>query len=167
MDGWPTYRVSVPRIPAGVPDPVAAEVSRCGVPQYFFGCISPLAEACPLTAGGRRLVALAETGREGRICVAVDGGAVVHVPVVGLDQVNAVNASLELFNQSIASVIARFPFYAEEEDSSSAERVADELRERLERIDATAAEVDGLWSTFCDDVEMFLYPTEQVVSGQT
>lgn len=48
-------------------------------------------------------------------------------------------------------MIARFPFYAED-DEEGFEEVAEELRDLISGIDETALAHNGFWETFCDDV---------------
>ncbi|MFE2672784.1 hypothetical protein [Streptomyces hygroscopicus] len=68
-----------------------------------------------------------------------------------------VNRDPDSFNQCVAAVIARFPFYAEG-DEERREEVAEELRGLASGIDETALVHNGYWETFCDDVPIGNYP---------
>jgi hypothetical protein len=101
--------------------------------------------------GERGLVAIASSGLFGRIAVDVATGHVVQIPKVESTTASHVNQDLGSFNRCVAAVIARFPFYAED-DEERCEEVAAELRDLVSGIDETALVHNGFWETFCDDV---------------
>lgn len=55
------------------------------------------------------------------------------------------------FSQCVAAVMARFPFYVDD-DEDRYEEVAVELRDLISDIDKTALADNGFWETFCDGV---------------
>ncbi|MEW2513782.1 SUKH-4 family immunity protein [Streptomyces sp. NPDC046870] len=97
--------------------------------------------------GERGVVTIATSGLFGHIAIDAASGHIVHIPHIGSSSVNHVNSDLDSFNRCVAAVITRFPFYAE-----GFEAVAEELRELISGIDATALAGDGFWETFCYDV---------------
>jgi hypothetical protein len=62
-------------------------------------------------------------------------------------------------------VIARFPFYTDD-DEDGYEEAAEELRGLLAGIDETALAHNGFWETFCDDVAMANYPDWDIQADQ-
>ncbi|MGW2544727.1 SUKH-4 family immunity protein [Kitasatospora sp. NPDC001574] len=135
---------------------VALDLGQTGIPAGLIGYeYRPLSE--PVFLGGigeRGLVAIATSGLTGRIAVDVATGHVVEIPEVESATALHVNIDLASFRQCVAGVIARFPFYADDDEDrcEEYERVAQELRVLVSGIDETALAVDGFWETFCDDV---------------
>ncbi|MGW4569257.1 hypothetical protein ACWEN3_45360 [Streptomyces sp. NPDC004561] len=78
---------------------------------------------------------------------------VVQIPKIGSATAWHVNRDLGAFHLCVAGIIARFPFYEEDEEDRFQE-VADELRRLLAALDANALADNGLWETLCDDVAM-------------
>lgn len=139
--------------PPEVPTQIAADLGETGIPGGLIGYeYRPLSE--PVYFGGigeRGLVAIATCGLFGRIAVDVASGRVVQIPKIESATANHVNRDLDSFRRCAAAVIARFPFYAED-DEGGFEEVAEELRDLLSGIDETALARSGFWETFCDDV---------------
>jgi NAD(P)H-dependent FMN reductase len=69
---------------------------------------------------------------------------VVHIPVVDAPVVNVVNVDLDAFRECVAAVIARFPFYGEDDEPEQYEEVAEELRRTISEIDKSALGYNGL-----------------------
>ncbi|MFC5204884.1 SUKH-4 family immunity protein [Streptomyces kaempferi] len=142
--------------PPEVPAQIAVDLGETGIPAGLIGYeYRPLSEAVLLEGIGERgLVAIATSGLFGRIAVDVATGHVVQIPKI--DSARAprlVNSDLGSFNQCVAAVIARFPFYADG-DEDRFEAVAEELRDLISGIDDAALAHNGFWETFCDDVAM-------------
>lgn len=100
------------------------------------------------------LVSVATSGLFGRICVDALTGEVAHIPMVDYPVATHVNKDIPSFTQCVSAVIARFPFYEEDDEESKFEEVADEIRKIITGIDDTAFADDGFWETMCDDVAM-------------
>ncbi|WP_030950283.1 SUKH-4 family immunity protein, partial [Streptomyces sp. NRRL S-646] len=141
--------------PPEVPTQIAVDLGETGIPAGLIGYeYRPLSE--PVYFGGlgeRGLVAIATSGLFGRIAVDVATGHVVQIPKLESATANHVNSDLDSFNRCVAAVIARFPFYAED-DEERFEEVAEELRDLISGIDETALAHNGFWETFCDDVSI-------------
>ncbi|WP_128434668.1 SUKH-4 family immunity protein [Streptomyces cyaneus] len=139
--------------PPEVPTQIAADLRETGIPGGLIGYeYRPLSE--PVCLGGigeRGLVAIATSGLFGRIAIDVATGHVVQIPKIESATASHVNRDLDSFNRCAAAVIARFPFYAED-DVERCEEVAEELRDLVSAIDETALAHNGFWETFCDDV---------------
>jgi hypothetical protein len=162
---WPTYELVRIRPGPGMSSPLAAILAETGVPR---GCIGHeyrvLPEAVLLDGVvGRSLAAIGTSGAFGRICVEITTGAVVHIPVVDAPVVNVVNVDLDAFRECVAAVIARFPFYGEDDEPEQYEEVAEELRRTISEIDKSALGYNGFWVTFADDVSIGDYATEMIV----
>ncbi|MET9016050.1 SUKH-4 family immunity protein [Streptomyces olivaceoviridis] len=149
----PEFVLIAIELPSEVPTEIAVDLRTTGIPCGLIGYeYRPLSE--PAYFGGigeRGVVAIATSGPFGRIAIDVASGHIVHIPHIDSPRVNHVNIDLDSFNRCVAAVIARFPFYAED-DEEGFEEVAAELRELIPGIDATALAGDGFWETFCDDV---------------
>ncbi|MGX1480922.1 UNVERIFIED_CONTAM: hypothetical protein RKD50_009730 [Streptomyces canus] len=139
--------------PPEVPTRIAVDLGDTGIPVGLIGYeYRPLSE--PVYLGGigeRGVVAIATSGLFGRIGLDVASGHVVQVPTIESATASHVNSDLDSFNRCVEAVIARFPFYAED-DEERFEEVAEELRDLVSGIDETALVRDGFWETFCDDV---------------
>ncbi|MFE5210660.1 SUKH-4 family immunity protein [Streptomyces sp. NPDC056600] len=140
-------------VPPEAPTWIAVHLGDTGIPvgliEYEY---RPLREAVYLGGiGARGLVAIATSGLFGRIGVDVASGHVVRVPMIESATATHVNRDLDSFSRCAAAVIARFPFYAEDDEERFAE-AAEELRDLVSGIDETALVRDGFWETFCDDV---------------
>ncbi|MFE4336568.1 hypothetical protein ACFRQM_46700 [Streptomyces sp. NPDC056831] len=101
--------------PTEVPTQIAIDLGKTGIPGGLIGYeYRPLSE--PVYFGGtgeRRLVAIATSGLFGHIAVDVASGHVVQIPEIESATASHVNRDLDSFNRCVATVIARFPFYAE------------------------------------------------------
>ncbi|WP_330302010.1 MULTISPECIES: SUKH-4 family immunity protein [unclassified Streptomyces] len=150
----PEFIVIHVKTSSGVPAQIAADLRETGIPGGLIGYeYRPLSEAAVLDGTGERgLVAIATSGLFGRVAIDAATGRMVHVPEVASAVANHVNKDLKSFNRCVAAVIARFPFY--EDDEERCEEVAEEVREVISAIDGTALAKDGFWETFCDDVGM-------------
>ncbi|WP_251016368.1 SUKH-4 family immunity protein [Streptomyces sp. ISL-99] len=139
--------------PPDVPTQIAVDLGETGIPGGLIGYeYRPLSE--PVYFGGfgeRGLVVIATSGLFGRTAVDVATGHLVQIPKIKSAMANHVNSDLDSFNRCAAAVIARFPFYAED-DEERFEEVAEELRDLISAIDETALAHNGFWDTFCDDV---------------
>ncbi|MFD9932279.1 SUKH-4 family immunity protein [Streptomyces massasporeus] len=139
--------------PPEVPTRVAVDLADTGIPVGLIGHeYRPLSE--PVFLGGIGewgVVAIATSGLFGRIAVDVATGHVVQIPTMESATASHINRDLDSFNRCAAAVIARFPFYAEDEEERFGE-VAEELRDLVSGMDETALVHDGFWETFCDDV---------------
>ncbi|MEV5383004.1 SUKH-4 family immunity protein [Streptomyces sp. NPDC052721] len=149
----PEFALIVIELPPEVPTGIAVDLRTTGIPGGLIGYeYRPLSE--PAYFGGigeRGVVAIATSGLFGHIAIDAASSHIVHIPHIGSSSMNHVNSDLDSFNRCVAAVIARFPFYAED-DEEGFEEVAEELRELISGIDATALAGDGFWETFCDDV---------------
>lgn len=139
--------------PPEVPARIAVDLGDTGIPVGLIGYeYRPLSK--PVYLGGigeRGVVAIATSGLFGRIAVDVATGHVVQIPTIESATASHVNSDLDSFNRCAAAGIARFPFYAEDEEERF-EEVAEELRDLVSGMDETALVHDGFWETFCDDV---------------
>ncbi|MEU2631398.1 SUKH-4 family immunity protein [Kitasatospora sp. NPDC007106] len=155
----PAYALIRVESPPEVPTRIADRLREPGIPAGLIGYeYRPLGEPLFFGAVGEQgAVAVATCGLFGYIAVDVATGRVVQVPRADSAKAGHVNGDLDSFDRCVEAVIARFPFYAEDEEDRFAE-VADELRALLPRIDRTVLAHNGFWETFCDDVEMGSYP---------
>ncbi|MET9506529.1 SUKH-4 family immunity protein [Streptomyces sp. NPDC006622] len=139
--------------PVEVPTQIAVDLEETGIPGELIGYeYRPLSK--PVYFGGigeRGLFAIATSGLFGHIAVDVATGHVVQIPKIESATTSHVNSDLGSFNRCVAAVIARFPFYADD-DEERCEEVAEELRDLISGIDETALAHNGFWETFCDDV---------------
>ncbi|MGC4950344.1 SUKH-4 family immunity protein [Streptomyces sp. DT224] len=139
--------------PPEAPAQIAVDLGETGIPAGLIGY-----EYRPLNApvylgeiGEQGLVAIATSGLFGRIAIDVATGHMVQIPTIDSATARHVNSDLGSFNQCVAAVIERFPFYADR-DEDRYEEVAEELRDLILGIDDTALADNGFWETFCDDV---------------
>ncbi|MFF1414761.1 SUKH-4 family immunity protein [Streptomyces sp. NPDC058289] len=127
--------------PPGVPIQIAIDLRETGIPGGLIGYeYRPLIE--PVDFGGlgkRGVVAIATSGLSGHVGVDVASGHVVQIQSAAAWHVNR---DLDSFNRCVAAVIARFPFYADDNDDVCTER-ANELRDLVSSIDETALVRDG------------------------
>ncbi|MEV7082780.1 SUKH-4 family immunity protein [Streptomyces sp. NPDC093516] len=144
--------------PPEVPTRIAVDLGNTGIPVGLIGYeYRPLSEPVYLSGIGERgLLAIAMSGLCGRIGVDVASGHVVQVPKIESVTASHVNRDIVSFSRCVEAVIARFPFYAED-DEERFEEVAEELRDLVSGIDETALVHDGFWETFCDDVAIGNY----------
>ncbi|WP_234323023.1 SUKH-4 family immunity protein [Streptomyces sp. NRRL S-350] len=136
--------------PPEAPAQVAVVLGETGIPAGLIGYeYRPLDEPVFLgEIGERGLVAIATSGLFGRIAVAVATGHMVQIPTIDSARARHVNSDLGSFNQCVAAVIERFPFYADG-DEDRYEEVAEELRDLISGIDETALADNGFWETSC------------------
>jgi hypothetical protein len=162
---WPVYDLVRIRFVPDVPPNMAARLAETRVPRRCIGHeYRVLPEATFLgRIAERDLVAFGISGSSGRVCVDLATGTVVHVPTIGGSMVNVVNADLAAFCECVAAVIARFPFYGEDDEPEQFEEVAEELRHTIGVIDESALVNNGFWGTFADDVAIGDYATEMIV----
>jgi hypothetical protein len=141
-----------------VPAEIAGDLRQIGIPVGLIGYeYRPLTEATLLSGVGESgLVVFGTSGLFGRLGIDVASRRVVQIPKIESAAAWHVNRDLGTFHQCVAAVIARFPFYEEDEDDRF-EKVADELRQLLATLDDTALAHNGLWETLCDDVAMGTY----------
>jgi hypothetical protein len=102
--------------PPEVSAQIAVDLGETGIPAELIGYeYRPLSEAVFLAGIGERgLVAIATSGLFGRIAVDVATGYVVQIPKIDSARASRlVNSDLGSFNQCVAAVSARFPFYAD------------------------------------------------------
>ena len=138
-----------------VPTEIAADLRQTGVPAGLIGYeYRPLAEAAVLDGFGEcGVVVFGSCSLFGLIGIDVASRLIVHIPSTEASVVNHVNRDLGAFHQCVAATIARFPFYEEHEEDRF-DQAADDLRELLASLDATALAHNGFWETLCDDVAM-------------
>jgi hypothetical protein len=142
-----------------VPAAIARELLETGIPHGMIGyeyrslVEAEFHEGVPPNG----LVAFGRSGLLGRIGVDVATGEVVHIPKVESTKVTHVNKDIHAFTRCVWAVIDRFPFYQEDSDEEEFERVADELRDIIMRIDETAIVHNGFWDGVCEDVAMGEY----------
>ena len=162
---WPAYDLVRIQPGPGVPTPLAERLAESRVPRRCIGLEYRVLPEATFLGGiaGRNLVAFGTSGSPGRICVDIATGTVVHVPTVDGPVVNVVNVDLGAFRECVAAVIARFPFYSEDDEPEQFEEVAEELRHIISVIDESALGNDGFWRTFADDVAIGDYATEMIV----
>jgi SUKH-4 immunity protein len=110
------------------------------------------------------LLAFGVCALDGRMCLDVRSGAVVHVPTVSQSDVNPANSSLDKFLRCVEAVVSRFPFYGIDVDGDETDRIAAELSEELAEIDPETQAFNGFWETFLDDLAMGNYATESVLA---
>ncbi|MGW2964872.1 SUKH-4 family immunity protein [Streptomyces sp. NPDC001220] len=148
----PEFVLIAVETPSEVPTQIAVDLRETCIPCGLIGYeYRPLSEPVYFgEIGERGLVAIATSGLFGRIAIDVASGHVVQIPHVESSTTHHVNRDLDSFGRCIAAVIARFPFYADDEEGF--EEVAEELRELVSGIDGTAFADNGFWETFCDDV---------------
>ncbi|MFZ4185398.1 SUKH-4 family immunity protein [Streptomyces sp. R02] len=139
--------------PSEAPAQIAIDLGETGIPAGLIGYeYRPLSKPVFLAGIGERgLIAFATSGLFGRIAVDVATGHVVQIPTIDSARARHVNSDLGSFSQCVAAVIARFPFYTDD-DEDRYEEVAEELRDFISDIDKTALADNGFWETFCDDV---------------
>ncbi|MEU6139203.1 SUKH-4 family immunity protein [Streptomyces sp. NPDC047081] len=152
----PEFTLIHVKVPSEVPAQIAVALGKTGIPAGLIGYeYRPLNEAVFLEGIVEQgLVAIATSGLFGRVAVDVATGHVVQIPKV--DSARAprlVNSDLGSFNQCVAAVIGRFPFYADGYGDRY-EVVAEELRNLIAGIDEATLTHNGFWETFCDDVAM-------------
>ncbi|WP_030269897.1 SUKH-4 family immunity protein [Streptomyces sp. NRRL B-24484] len=154
----PAYVLIRVEAPPEAPARIADRLREPGIPGGLIGYeYRPLGEPLYLGAVGEQgAVAVAASGLFGYIAVDAATGQVVQVPRADSAATRHVNGDLDSFTRCVEAVIARFPFYAEDEEDRFGE-VAEELRALLSGIDGTALAHSGFWETFCDDVEMGSY----------
>ncbi|WP_411076567.1 SUKH-4 family immunity protein [Streptomyces sp. cmx-4-7] len=151
----PEFVLTRVEVPPEVPSRIAVNLRDTGIPVGLIGYeYRLLSEPVYLRGIGEwGLVVIATSGLFGRIGVDVASGRVVEVPTIESATASHVNRDLDSFNRCVEAVIARFPFYAVD-DEERCDGVAEELRDLVSGIDETALVANGFWETFCDDVEM-------------
>ena len=151
----PEYTVIHMGSSSAVPDQIAADLQEIGVPAGMIGHeYWPLSEVAFLGGIGEGgVVAFGASGLFGRIGIDVATRHVVHIPTIESATAGHVNRDLASFHRCVAAVIARFPFYGEDEEERW-QKTADEIRELISVLDESAFLHDGFWETFCDDVAM-------------
>jgi hypothetical protein len=152
----PVFSVVHQRSTSDVPFGVARELLEIGVPCGMIGYeYRSLSEAEFLEGVlPNGLVAFGRSGLLGRIGVDVATGEVVHIPKAESTKVTHANKDIPAFTRCVSAVIDRFPFYQEGAEEEEFERVADELRHLIVRIDETALVHNGFWDGVCEDVAM-------------
>jgi len=75
-----------------------------------------------------------------------------------------VNSSLEKFIETAKAVIARFPFYGENDAEEVTYRAAEEVTDAIRSVEESAFERDGFWATLVADIQMGDFVTEWIVS---
>ncbi|GAB2764689.1 hypothetical protein GCM10027072_74250 [Streptomyces bullii] len=151
----PKYAVVGIGCSSEVPAEIASDLRQIGIPAGLIGYeYQPLTEATLLSGIGESgLVVFGTSGLFGRLGIDVASRRVVQIPKTESPTARHVNRDLGAFHRCVAAIIARFPFYEEDEEERFQE-VADELRHLLTTLDDTALADNGLWETMCDDVAM-------------
>jgi len=157
----PQYAVIGIGCSSEVPAQIADDLQEIGIPAGAIGYeYRPLSEAAFLAGIGESgLVAFGTSGLFGRIGIDVATRRVVQIPRVDSTTCSHVNKDLSTFHRCIAAMIARFPFYEEDEEEIF-QVVADELHELIAALDDTAFADDGFWETLCDDMAIGDYPSK-------
>jgi hypothetical protein len=163
--GWPQYEVVSVELSPEVPSNVVSNFTEISVPRRLIGYEYRVLERATIAenAAGANLVAFGSSGSRGLVCIDVDSGRIVHLPLRGVPQINGVNDNIQLFRGCVRAVIERFPFYNVSAESEEYQEVADDIRNIINEIDASALMNDGFWQTFTDDVEIGDYATEFIV----
>src|SRR5439155_15845601 len=75
-----------------------------------------------------------------------------------------VNSSLEKFIETAKAVIARFPFYGENDPEEVTDRAVNDVTDAIRSVEESAFERDGFWATLVADIQMGDFVTEWIVS---
>ena len=185
---WPRFELVTYTTPKDIPHGWDRDLIALGAPKRILGSYEAMSQLELIehpTLGP--LVRFATIGirRQGAMCLHPATGSIRHLTGARSGQESFVNTTLAQFNESVHSVINRFPFdhglpsntsiqdvSAQWPASRTDQRedvdwiaVGEELRELLRCIDPkSVADPNYYWSGFVDDVEMGNYSTDAVLN---
>ena len=185
---WPRFMLVIYVEPTGIPHGWDRDLIALGVPQRILGNHYTALRHLELVEHPALgfLVRFALVGRRGGICFHPATQSIHWLTGARSGQERFVNTTLAQFNESVRTVIDRFPFdrdvasTAHPHDTSARwysratgqrsdvqwGHVGEELRELLRRIDPeSVAHPDGYWNSFVNDVQMGDYSTDDVLNS--
>jgi len=151
-------------VPEGV-RMAANDLTRQGVPKEIFGQRYQAAEAIThVVLDEKNLLRFGCVMLCSSMCMDAATGSIVEL---GPDStILFVNSSLETFIETAKAVIARFPFYGENDAGVEevVDRAAKDVTDAIRSVEESAFERDRFWSTLVDDIQMGDFATEWIVS---
>ena len=167
MDRWPS--VILVHLPTELDDSVsegvrmvANDLMRQGVPKEIFECYRAAEAITHVVLNQKNLLRFGRVQLYSSMCMDAATGSIVTVASDSTTEF--VNSSLEKFIETAKAVIARFPFYGEDDAQEVTDRAVKEVTDAIRSVEESAFERDGFWATLVDDIQMGDFITEWIVS---
>src|SRR5262249_50325539 len=134
MDKWPS--VTLVHLPTELDDSVSEGVrtvanglTRQGVPEEIFACYRAAEAITHVVLNQKNLLRFGRVQLYSSMCMDVATGSIVELAPDSTT--GFVNSSLERFIETAKVVIARFPFYGENDPEEGTDRTVKEITERV------------------------------------
>src|SRR5215510_10708398 len=167
MDRWPS--VTLVHLPTELDDSVservrmaANELTRQGVPKEIFEGYRAAEAITHVILNQKNLLRFGRVQLYSSMCMDVATESIVDLAPDSTT--GFVNSSLEKFIETAKAVIARFPFYGENDPDEVTDRAAQDVADAIRSVEGRAFEPDGFWATLVADIQMGDYVTEWIVS---
>ena len=167
MDKWPSF--TLVHLSTELDDSVsegvrmvANDLTRQGVPKEIFEGYRAAEAITQVVLNQKRLLRFGRVQLYSSMCMDVATRSIVELApdlTTGF-----VNSSLGQFTETAKAVIARFPFYGENDAEDVTDRAVKEVTDAIRSVDESAFARDGFWATLVDDIRMGDFTTEWIVS---
>src|SRR5262249_48166719 len=138
----------------------ANDLTRQGVPKEIFEAYRAAEAITHVVANQKNFLRFGRVGLYASMCMDVATGSIV---TLGSGLVTEfVNSSLEKFIETAKAVIARFPFYSENDPREVIDRAVEEVTDSIRSVEESAFERDEFWATLVDDIQMGDFATEWI-----
>jgi hypothetical protein len=148
---------------ATLPETARQALFREGVPERFlgYGYRADPCVRCLRIAAGVEALRFGTSSISNAICVRGDTGEVVELIGPHLTA-TFVNSSVELFTQTIETLLNCYPFHAEGAEDAELDTASERLREVIRTVDPVALAESAYWAEFIWDVGMGDYDPKLV-----
>ena len=167
MDKWPS--VTLVHLPTELDDSVsegvrmvANDLTRQGVPKEIFEGYRAAEAITHVFLNQKSLLRFGRVQLYSSMCMDVAAGSIVELAPDSTT--GFVNSSLEKFIETAKAVIARFPFYGENDPEEVTDRAVKDVTDAIRSVEERASERDGFWATLVADIQMGDFVTEWIVS---
>jgi hypothetical protein len=167
MNKWPSF--TLVHLPTELDDSVsegirrvANDLTRQGVPKEIFEGYRAAEAITHVVLNQKSLLRFGRVQLYSSMCMDVATGSIVELAPDSTS--GFVNSSLEKFIETAKAVIARFPFYGENDPEEVTDRAVKDVTDAIRSVEERAFERDGFWATLVADIQMGDFVTEWIVS---
>src|SRR5262245_60059972 len=167
MDKWPNF--TLVHLPTELDDSVsegvrmvANDLMRQGVPKEIFEGYRAAEAITHLVVNQKSLLRFGRVQLYSSMCMDVATGSIVELAADSTT--GFVNSSVEKFIETAKAVMARFPFYGENDPEEVTDRAVKDVTDAIRSVEESAFARDGFWATLVADIQMGDFVTEWIVS---